>query len=99
MTSVVASADRYSVWVVGKGANIMIKHFCDKCQKEIVWKDELYQCEFKIKGYTRITDTFRVEYCKECLPTIIGNESFNKFCQFEEERNKRKEELKKQREV
>lgn len=70
----------------------MIKHYCDKCKKELVSKENKYDCELKVKGYTRITDTFRIEYCKECLPTIIGEDNFNKLCYFEEEREKRRAE-------
>lgn len=76
----------------------MIKHYCDKCQKEIVWKDEMYRCEFKIRGYTKITDRFDFEYCKECLPSIIGKDNFNKLCRFEEEREKRRDERQKAKE-
>lgn len=75
----------------------MLKYFCDKCNKELT-KEDKYHCEIKVKGFTRITDTFNVEYCKECLKGIIGQENYIKLCEFEEERKKRREELKKQRE-
>lgn len=55
----------------------MVKHYCDKCNKELVSKEDMYQCELKVTGYTRITDKFYVEYCKECLKTIIGEVFFD----------------------
>lgn len=74
----------------------MVKYYCDKCGKELQG-DERYRCDFKIRGYTAITDRFDVEYCEGCLKTIIGEEKFAELLRRKEERRERIEARKQSR--
>lgn len=74
----------------------MIKCFCNKCGNELL-KSEYYQCEIRVKGFSRINDTISCHYCEDCLAKIIGNESLYEIKRREKERKERVEERKRQR--
>ena len=74
----------------------MIKCFCDKCGNELL-QSERYQCEIRVKGFSRIAGTISCHYCEDCLAEIIGNENLYEIKRREKERKERVEERKRQR--
>lgn len=71
----------------------MIKHFCDRCGKEV-----------KTRNYMRITvcGTWRgslenVELCEDCMPIVLGQSNLDKLKADEAERKARAEARKKLR--
>ena len=69
----------------------MIKTFCDKCNKELN-KENTYRAEMRLRGFSGIVDSIKVEYCEDCLETIIGAETFEEILRRKAERQKRREE-------
>ena len=66
----------------------MIKHYCDKCKKEI-FKDELFAVEMRIRGFTAVSDNLPTEFCEPCFREIIGEDNFAEIKQRKLEREKR----------
>jgi hypothetical protein len=60
----------------------MIKHYCDKCNKEL---EKPIRVRFRICGCQseHIND-----YCEECLKAVLGEEYYNEY-KVKVERNKK----------
>lgn len=69
----------------------MVKHYCDKCNKELR-KEDMYRADMRIGGFAGIADSIKLEFCEECLGQIIGAENFAELLRRKAERQKRKEE-------
>ena len=73
----------------------MIKHFCDKCKKELT-DNERFTVTMRVKGCTVACGDITCEYCEACFAEIVGFENCNKVVAYREERRKRAAERKKE---
>ena len=71
----------------------MIKYFCNSCEKELIGNDR-YRVEINVRGYTRITDNFSVDFCTDCLAKTVGKEIYHEIVMKNTERNQRMAERK-----
>ena len=71
----------------------MIKHFCDRCGKEV--KTRNYMC-ITMRGMWRGT-LENVELCEDCMPIVLGQHNLDKLKADEAERKARAEARKKLR--
>lgn len=88
MTSVVASADRYSVWVVGKDANIMNEktiEICPNCDCNRITKLEMTSTDGWTGFIHRKSGKVTPLVCMTCGTLFLGEYDLKKINKSEKE--------------